>query len=129
MSPSMKRVLPFAACAIGIAVVLLLLPRFNVAQPAGIRLTRGDAIALADTEAARLGIPVDKAWPILTWAGSPLLEKELANKPDLRRRANDDAVIGPRLGGYKRTYFRYSVSKFTPYGSVVVDEETGKILM
>lgn len=125
----MKRVLPIAACAAGLVVVLLLLPRFNVAQPLGIRLTRADAIAVADAEAMRLGIPVQKSWPILTWAGSPLLEKEFAGKPELRRRANLDPVIGPRLGGYKRTYFRHGVSKFSPYGSVVVDEETGEVLM
>ncbi len=125
----MKRVAPFIACLIGVTAIVLLLPRFNVAQPAGIRLTRGEAMAIADTAAKQLGIPVDKSWPILTWAGSPLLEKELAKNPELRRRANSDPVIGPRLGGYKRTYFRHGVTKFSPYGQVVVDEDNGHVLM
>ncbi len=125
----MKRVAPFIVCAIGIAVLVALVPRFNVAQPIGIRLTRGDAIAIADAEAKQLGIPVDKSWSILTWAGSPLLEKELKKDPEQRRRASFDPVIGPRLGGYRRTYYRHGVTKFSPYGYVVVDEDTGKVLM
>ncbi len=129
MTRFMKRAVPFAVCLIGIAALVALVPHFNVAQPIGIRLTRGDAVVIADAEAKQLGIPVEKSWSILTWAGSPLLEKELKKDPEQRRRANFDPVIGPRLGGYKRTYYRYGVSKFSPYGYVVVDEDTGKVIM
>ena len=100
----MKKVLPFLACVAGIAVLAFLMPRFNAAQPQGIRLTRGDAVPIADAQARQIGIPVDKSWSVLSWANSTLLDKELEPKPELRRRAADDPVIGPRLGGYKRVY-------------------------
>ena len=125
----MKRILPYLACLIGIAVLVLLMPRFNDAQPRGIRLTRSDAVPIADAEARRLGIPVDRSWTVLSWANSTLLDKELEPKPELRRRANDDPVIGPRLGGYKRVYYRRGLEKSTPYGYVVVDQKSGSVLM
>ena len=125
----MKRfLLPLAAFAAGLLLIAVLMPRFNAAQPAGIRLTRGDAAKIADAEAARMGIPVGQAWTSLSWSDSPLIAKELEWKPDLRRRANDDPVLGPRLGGYKRNYYRRGVEKFQPYGYVVVDHRSGAIL-
>lgn len=125
----MKRVLPYLACALGIVVLVLLMPRFNGAQPQGIRLTRADAAPIADAEARQLGIPVDQSWTVLSWADSPLLDKELEPKPELRRRAADDPVIGPRLGGYKRVYYRRGLEKSIPHGYVVVDQRTGAVLM
>ena len=125
----MKKILPYLACVIGIAVLVILIPRFNDAQPQGIRLTRADAVPIADAEARQIGIPVDRAWTVLSWQDSPLLNKELEPKPDLRRRAVDDPVIGPRLGGYKRIYYRRGLEKNIPYGYVVVDHRTGAILM
>jgi hypothetical protein len=98
----MKKLLPYLACVAGIAVIVTLVPRFNAAQPQGIRLTRSDAVPIADAAARQLGIPVDRSWTVLSWANSTLLDKELDPKPELRRRAIDDPVIGPRLGGYKR---------------------------
>jgi len=125
----MKRFLPFAAFVAGLVLIVVLTPRFNAAQPVGIRLTRSDAAKIADAEALRMGIPVDEAWTSLSWADSPHVGKELESKPDIRRRAADDPVLGPRLGGYKRTYYRRGVEKFQPYGYVVVDQRTGAILM
>lgn len=125
----MKKVIPYLACALGIVVLVLLIPRFNAAQPHGIRLTRADAVPIADAQARTLGIPVDQSWTVLSWANSTLLDKELEPKPDLRRRAADDPVIGPRLGGYKRVYYRKGLEKSTPYGYVVVDQRTGAVLM
>jgi len=125
----MKKYLPYLACTIGIAVLVILIPRFNDAQPQGIRLTRADAVPIADAEARQIGIPVDRAWTVLSWQDSPLLNKELEPKPDLRRRSADDPVIGPRLGGYKRVYYRRGLEKTIPYGYVVVDHRTGAILM
>ncbi|HXH39688.1 MAG TPA: PP2C family protein-serine/threonine phosphatase [Thermoanaerobaculia bacterium] len=125
----MKKVLPYLACALGIVVLVLLIPRFNDAQPHGIRLTRADAVPIADAEARQLGIPVDRAWTVLSWANSSLLDKELDPKPDLRRHAAGDPVIGPRLGGYKRVYYRRGLEKTSPYGYVVVDQRTGAVLM
>jgi hypothetical protein len=125
----MKKVLPFLACVAGIVLLVFLMPRFNAAQPQGIRLTRSDAVPIADAQARQIGIPVDKSWSVLSWANSTLLDKELEPKPELRRRAADDPVIGPRLGGYKRVYYRRGLEKSTPYGYVVVDARTGAVLM
>ena len=125
----MKRFLPWAAFAGGLVLIVVLMPRFNAGQPIGIRLTRGDAARIADAEARRMGIPVDQAWASLYWADSPLVRKELESKPELLRLANDDPVLGPRLGGYKRTYYRRGAEKFQPYGYVIVDQRTGAILM
>jgi len=125
----MKKVLPYLACVLGIVVLIVLMPRFNAAQPQGIRLTRSDAVPIADATARQLGIPVDRSWTVLSWANSTLLDKELEPKPELRRRAADDPVIGPRLGGYKRVYYRRGLEKSVPYGYVVVDQRTGAVLM
>src|SRR3954470_23937412 len=54
--PIMKKILPYLACAIGIVVLVILVPRFNAAQPQGIRLTRSDAVPIADAQARQIGI-------------------------------------------------------------------------
>ncbi|MGH9423629.1 MAG: hypothetical protein ACRD3J_26885, partial [Thermoanaerobaculia bacterium] len=125
----MKKALPYLMCVAGVIAIILLMPRFNDAQPQGIRLTRGDAVPIADAQARQIGIPVDRSWSVLSWADSALLDKELEPKPDLRRRAADDPVIGPRMGGYKRIYYRRGLEKNSPYGYVVVDQRTGAVLM
>ena len=125
----MRRYAPFIAFAAGLILVVLFIPYFNPAQPRGIRLTRRDAVPLADAQAKQLGIPVDRSWSTLSWVGSPLLEKELDANPELRRRATDDPVMGPRLGGYRRTYYRRNLEKNPPYGDVVIDARTGATLM
>src|SRR5690349_22757279 len=116
----MKRFLPWAAFVGGIALIVVLMPRFNAAQPAGIRLTRGDAIPIADAAARSVGIPADRAWAVLSWSPSYRLEKQLDPDPDLRRRAENDAVLGPRLHVYLRRYYRRGLEKFPPYGWVTV---------
>jgi Stage II sporulation protein E (SpoIIE) len=123
----MKRFAPLVACVVGLVALVLLVPWFNSAQPVGIRLTRGDAQPIADRAARQLGVPVDQAWSTLTWANSTPLEDELGKHPERRRTANDDPVIGPRLGGYHATYFRRGLEKFTPFGDVVVSAQTGEI--
>jgi stage II sporulation SpoE-like protein len=125
----MKRLAPIVACLLGLAVLALLAGRFNTSQPRGIRLTRGEAQAIADHFAASFGIPVDKSWKTLTWANSGPLDAELDKQPELRRDAEKDPVIGPRLGGYRATYYRRGLEKFVPYGDVVVSAQTGEITM
>ncbi len=125
----MKKFAPFAICALGIVLLMILIPRFNTSQPQGIRLTRGEASAIADREAEKMGIPIDGAFTTLTWAGSGPLDQELDKKPELRRRAAQDAVIGPRLGGYRKTYYRNGLEKFPPHGHVVVSVTTGEVVM
>jgi len=123
----MKRLAPLLACIVGLGALVALVPWFNTSQPAGIRLTRGDAKPIADRAARQLGIPVDKAWSVLTWANSTPLDDELDKRPQRRRAANDDPVIAPRLGGYHATYYRRGLEKFPPYGDVVVSAQTGEI--
>jgi len=124
----MKRYAPYFAFVAGIAVFAVLLPRFNGAQPRGVRITRHEAVDIADAEARRLGIPVDQAWSTLSWISSPRLAKELQPKPELRRQASADPVLAPRLGAYHRVYYRRGLEKYNPYGYVNVDGRTGQIL-
>ena len=120
MKRSMKRYAPYLFCAAGLLALIALMPQFNAAQPRGVRITRADASRIADAEAKRLGVPVEKAWSNLTWVGSPLLEKELDKDPVRRRRAADDPTIGPRLGGYHASYYRRGQEKNPAYGYVYV---------
>jgi serine phosphatase RsbU (regulator of sigma subunit) len=115
----MKRFIPLVALAGGIAALLLLIPRFNAAQP-GVQITRGEARAIADREATALGIPVESSWPTMIWIGSGLLDDELKSDPDRRRAAATDPVIGPRLGGYRVIYHRRGLEKYIPYGHVYI---------
>jgi hypothetical protein len=123
----MKRLASAAAAVLGILGLILLVPRFNAAQPQGITLTRSDAVPIADAAARQIGIPVDRAWTALSWEDSPLLDKELSPNPDLRRRAELDPVLGPRLGGYHRIYYRRGLEKNQPYGDIVVDARRGMV--
>ena len=125
----MKRIAPLLVCLAGIALLWILVPRFNSSQPQGIRITRTQAKAIADRAARQAGIPVDEAWSTLSWSGSGLLDEELDRNPELRRRAIDDPVIGPRLGGYRANYYRRGLEKFIPYGDVIVSERSGEVLM
>ncbi|HYO79580.1 MAG TPA: PP2C family protein-serine/threonine phosphatase, partial [Thermoanaerobaculia bacterium] len=115
----MKRILPILAFVGGIIVLALLVPRYNAVQPR-VDITRGEAARIADEEARKLGIPVEKAFPVMTWEGSPLLDRALENDPERYRRLQDDPVIGPRLGGYKVTYYRRGFEKFAPFGHIYV---------
>jgi len=125
----MKRVIPFAACAAGVLVLIYVMPWFNGAQPIGGRITRGEAERIADAQARKLGIPVDKTSANLTWTDSSILEKELESSPARRRAAQSDPVIGPRLGGYRRAYYRPGREKYFPWGDVTVDSRTGEAIM
>src|SRR5213593_3272325 len=124
----MKRYAPYLAFVVGIAVVAVLLHPFSAAQPRGIRLTRGDAIPIADAAARKLGIPVDEAWSVLSWQDSARLKKELEPSLERRRKGEDDAVVGPRLGFYHRMYYRRGLEKYPEYGYVTVDPKTGDVL-
>jgi hypothetical protein len=124
----MKRYAPLAACIAGIIAIALLLPRYNAAQPRGVRLTRAQAAGVADRAARDLGVPVNKAWTIVTWMSSQYYNKELRKEPERRVRAYDDPVVGPRLGSYRRTYFRRGQEKWIAYAVVSVDARTGQVL-
>jgi hypothetical protein len=123
----MKRFAPYLLCAAGLIALVALLPHFNAAQPKGVAITRSEAKRVGDAEAKKIGIPVEKAWSNMTWAGAPLLDKELERDPARRRAANSDPVIGPRLGGYHLAYYRRGQEKFPPYGYSYVSG-TGELL-
>jgi hypothetical protein len=122
----MKRLTPILALTAGIVALVLLIPRFNAVQPR-VEITRGEAKRIADEEARKLGIPIGKAWNNITWVGSPHLDRELEKDPDRYRRAADDPAVGPRLGGYRVTYYRRGLEKNIPYGHVDVSG-AGEIL-
>ena len=82
---------------------------------------------MADAEARKWGIEVDKAFVVTTVEDSFLLDRELQDKPDLRRRADADPVVGPRLFGFRVTYWRNGADKYPPYGFVTVSRR-GEVL-
>ncbi|MEO8218770.1 MAG: SpoIIE family protein phosphatase [Acidobacteriota bacterium] len=119
----MKRFAPWLAFLVGVILLAVLLPFFDSAQPQGLKVTRNDARRIADAEARRMGIEVEKAWTLVTWEESPLIEKELQNDRARRLRALGDPVVGPRLSYYRVTYFRKGLEKFPPYGQILVGKE------
>jgi len=122
----MKRLTPILALAAGIAVLAMVIPRYNAVQPR-VEITRGEAKRIADEEARKLGIPVDRAWDNTTWVNAPHLDREMENDPERYRRAADDPAVGPRLGGYRISYYRRGLEKDVPYGLVDVSGE-GEVL-
>ncbi|HEX7150625.1 MAG TPA: PP2C family protein-serine/threonine phosphatase [Thermoanaerobaculia bacterium] len=123
----MKRFLPLLIAVAGVIALLLLLPLYDAAQPAGVRVTRSEAQAAADKGARELGIPLDEAWSNLTWRTSPILEKELQRDPR-RAAAFADPVFAPRLGAYRAMYYRPAVDKGVPFGRVTVGARSGQVV-
>ena len=124
----MKRYAPYVACIAGIIAIVLLLPRFNAAQPRGLALTRGDAREIAKRAARDVGIPVDQAWETVTWRSSFLLAKELREQPQRRAAALADPVLGPRIDSYYVHFYRTTREKGAGYGHVFVNGRNGEIV-
>jgi hypothetical protein len=121
----MKRFSPLIACVAGLAALLLLLPVFDPPQPRGARISREEARSLADAEARKLGVELDETWSVVTWENHVLLESEFKGKPELRRRASSDPIVGPRLVAYQVVYFYNGRSKFPRAADVFIDPRTG----
>jgi serine phosphatase RsbU (regulator of sigma subunit) len=128
MDSSMKRIAPYLAFAAGVVLLVLLLPQFDYIEPPKIRVTRAEALARADVAAGEVGIPVEKAWKTITWDNSPIMDKELRNRPERRRQAYSDPVVGPEMGWFRVTYFRRGLEKNPPYGEVFVGGDRGEII-
>lgn len=124
----MKRFLPLIACLIGLAVLLALLPIFDPPQPRGVRITRDQARELADAEATRIGVDVDETWSVVTWENHILLESEFKGKPELRRQASRDPIVGPRILAYQIVYFYNGRPKFPRAADVYIDPISGKAI-
>jgi hypothetical protein len=124
----MKRHAPWIACLLGLSALAVLLPLFDAPQPRGVRLTRAQAKAIADREIEKLGIKVDRLWGVVTWENHPLLEEEFKGKPELRRRAGDDPIVGPRMVAYQISYFFRGLPKFPQGAEVYVDPRSGAVI-
>jgi hypothetical protein len=124
----MKRFAPLVACVLGLAALLALQPIFDPPQPRGTKLTAEDARAIADREIAKLGVDVSKTWSVAALENHVLLEDEYKGQPDVRRKASDDPVVGPRLVAYKIVYFYNGQPKFPNAGDVFVDPRSGEVI-
>lgn len=122
----MKRLVPFLAFGAGILLLAILVRRFDLVQPR-VEISRSEAKRIGDQEAKNLGVPVDKSWHTITWVAAPHLDKEFEKDPERWRRSLDDPAVGPRMGGYRITYYRKELEKQIPYGRVYVSGE-GDIL-
>ncbi|HQR68339.1 MAG TPA: hypothetical protein PLB02_13200, partial [Thermoanaerobaculia bacterium] len=123
----MRRWILPAAGLLGLVLYAAALPRFSAVQPRGLSITRGEAGRIADAEAEKLGVPLGRTFAVTTWEDSEILEKEFRFDAARRRAASADPVVGPRLGGYKVTYFRIGLEKFPPFAEVVVGVD-GRVL-
>ena len=124
----MKRFLPLIACLLGLAALFALLPLFDPPQPRGAGVTRAEARAIADREMQKLGVDLGKVWGLTRWDTSDLLEHEFKGKPDLRRKAGLDPIVGPRISAYQVMYFYDNKPKFPNYSDVYVDPRTGAVI-
>ena len=124
----MKRFFPLIACVLGLAALLALLPLFDAPQPRNVRITRAEARRLADEQVRKLGVNVEDTWSVISWENHPLLEAEFQGKPELRRRAGLDPVVGPRLVAYYVVYFYKDKSKFPRAADVYLTPDTGEII-
>lgn len=112
---------------LGIVVYGSLLPRYRTVQPQGLAITRAEARRLADAEVRALKVDVDRAFAVTTWENSDILEKEFRKDAAQRRAAAGDPVVGPRLAGFKVTYYRPGLEKFPAWAEVVVGVD-GRVL-
>lgn len=123
----MKRFSTLIACAAGLAALLFLLPLFDPPQPRGVRLTREDARAVADRAMRKLGVKVEDTWSVVSWENHNLLEAEFKGKPELRRQAQSDPIVGPRMLAYHVAYFYNGKPKNLRH-DVYIDPRNGDVI-
>ncbi|HEY0591472.1 MAG TPA: SpoIIE family protein phosphatase, partial [Thermoanaerobaculia bacterium] len=122
-----RRLLTVAASLAGALLLPLLFPLFDAPQPHGISVTRSEVRAIGDRAARQLGIPVDEAWVVVAAEPAPILEEQYRDDPALRRRAVSDPAVGPRMAGFRVTYYYPSGPKNPPQGFVIVGVD-GRVL-
>src|SRR5690349_5755599 len=123
----MKRYFPLIACALGLAALFALLPLFDPPQPRNLRITRDQARAAADAAVRKLGLKVEDTWSVVSWENHGLLEQQFLGKPELRRKAAVDPIVGPRMVAYFIPYFYSGRTKFRA-ADVYVMPDTGAII-
>lgn len=121
------RLLTVAAFFAGTIALYFLLPLFEAPLPHGLSVTREQARTAADEAAREVGVPVDDSWTVLGWEAAPILEEQYRTDPRLWKRAVEDPAVGPRMGGFRATYYRPGLEKFPPHGLVIVGVD-GRIL-
>jgi hypothetical protein len=124
----MKRSLPLIACVVGLAALFALLPLFDPPQPRDVNISRDHARAIADREARKLGVDIGTTWSVVTWENHILLESEFHGKPELRRRAGTDPIVGPRMVAYQIVYFYNGRPKQPRAADIFVDPRTGDVI-
>jgi hypothetical protein len=117
----------FALAVVGLAAVLALQPLFDAPMPPRVTVTHGEVLRLAEAAARELDVPVDESWVSSTWISRPDLEPFVNGDPGKRRVAATDPVLGPRLSGYRVTYWRKGEAKSPPHGWVQVSPD-GKVV-
>jgi hypothetical protein len=121
------RLLTVAAFFAGTIALYFLFPLFEAPLPHGLSITREQARAAADEAGRELGIPIEQSWTVLSWEAAPILEEQYRHDPGLRKRAAEDLAVGPRIAGFRATYYRPGLEKFPPHGLVIVGVD-GRIL-
>ncbi len=124
----MKRYFPLIACVLGLAALFALLPLFDPPQPRNVRITRDQARAAADAAVRKLGVKVEDTWSVVSWENHGLLEEQFKGKPELRRKAGVDPIVGPRMVAYFIPYFYKGKSKNVRAADVYVMPDTGAII-
>lgn len=124
----MKRFAPLLACVVGLVALFALLPLFDPPLPRGVRITRDTARTIADREAQKLSIDLSRAWGVTSYEKHFLLEEIFKKDPDLRRRATQDPIVGPRISAYWVRYFRKGEPKFPHWADVYVDGRDGSVI-
>jgi hypothetical protein len=123
----MKRYFPLIACAVGVAALFALLPLFDPPQPRNVSITREQARAAADGAARKLGVKLEDTWSVVSWENHGLLENQFKGKPELRRQAGVDPIVGPRMVAYFIPYFYKGRTKLRA-ADIYVSPDTGAII-
>ncbi|HEX8152802.1 MAG TPA: PP2C family protein-serine/threonine phosphatase, partial [Thermoanaerobaculia bacterium] len=89
---------------------------------------RDEAKAIADREMRKLGVNTDEVWGVVTWENHILLEDEFKGKPELRRQAGLDPLVGPRMVAYQVSYFYRNLPKQPQGAEVYVDPRSGEVI-
>ena len=124
----MKRLAPLIACVLGLVALFAILPLYDPPQPRNVRITRSQALAVADGQMEKLGVKLTDVWRVVSWENHILLEDQFTGKPELRRKAGLDPIVGPRMVAYQVSYFYRGRPKNPQGAEVFIDPGTGEVI-